>query len=446
MSFTLRAYQSRDVERLRSAYRAGRRAPLYVLPTGGGKTAVFSHIAMGARERGRRATILVHRQELLTQASSSLARLGVDHGIISPRYTQSRQAVQIASVQTLVRRLGQQDPPDLLIVDEAHHATAGSYREIIRAYPKAHVLGVTATPIRSDGDGLGKEFGGIFDDLILGPTISELIAAGHLVRPVVHAPPVGADLDGMSLSMGDYSKRDQAFRMNRPTITGCAIDHYMRLCPGVPAIVFCSGVEHAENVAEQFRSRGIRAVSVDGGMNDLDRRRAIEGLGNGTVDMLTSADLIGEGVDVPACGAVVQLRRTMSKALWLQQIGRCLRPSEGKECAYVLDHVGNVDLHGYPTWDQQWTLEGEERGEGNGGGGAGGGVKLSQCGNESCMHLFERGPEACPECGGLLPVKARGARQVEGELEPVDQEKLRAAREVARARARARKQRMEAPA
>ncbi|MFA7333640.1 MAG: DEAD/DEAH box helicase [Kiritimatiellia bacterium] len=445
MSFTLRPYQSRDVERLRGSYRSERRAPLYVLPTGGGKTAVFSYIAMGARERGRRAMILVHRQELLTQASSSLARLGVDHGIISPRYTQTRQAVQIASVQTLVGRLGNQTPPDLIIVDEAHHATAKSYREIIAAYPKAKVLGVTATPIRSDGDGLGKDFGGIFDDLILGPSITELINAGHLVRPIVHAPDVGADLSGMSMSMGDYSKRDQAFRMNRPTITGCAIDHYIRLCPGVPAIVFCSGVEHAENVAAQFRERGFRAVSVDGGMNDLERRRAIEGLGNGSVDLLTSADLIGEGVDVPACGAVIQLRRTMSKALWLQQIGRALRPSPGKECAYVLDHVDNVGLHGYPTWDQEWTLEGSGAGDGNGGGGPGG-VKLSQCASEPCRAIFERGPEICPECDEPLPSKTRGARQVEGELAPVDEQKLREKREQARARARVRKQRADASA
>lgn len=440
MSFTLRPYQGRNVAQIRERFMAKVRALLYVLPTGGGKTAVFSYIAQAARARGNRVMILVHRQELLTQASSSLARLGVDHGLISPRYTQANHPVQIASVQTLVRRLGQQEAPELIIVDEAHHSTAGSYRDILRAYPKARVLGVTATPVRTDGNGLGLEHGGIYQEMILGPTIAELIADRHLVPPIVHAPELPADLEGMSIRMGDYSRKDQAFRMNRPTITGCAIDHYLRLCPGVPAIVFCNGVEHAESVAEQFRARGIRARSVDGNMGDLERRHAIEGLGNGSVDALTSADLIGEGVDVPACGAVIQLRRTMSLALWLQQIGRCLRPAPGKERAYVLDHVGNVALHGYPTWDQAWSLEGAEK-DGSGGSGGGlGGVKLAQCPSKDCRHLFERGPLECPECGATLPVRGRGADQLEGELEPVDQEKLRAARAAAMARAQERKQ------
>jgi DNA repair protein RadD len=390
---------------------------------------------MSARERGKRTTILVHRKELLTQASVSLARLGVDHGLVSPSYTYAAHPVEVASIQTLVRRLEGRREPDTIIVDEAHHDTA-TLRAILAQFPKAVVLGVTATPIRGDGRGLGKEWGGIYDDLILGPSIADLIAMRFLVAPRLYAPPLPVDLSGMRIERGDYSKKEQAFRMGRATVTGCAVAHYKRICPGVPAIIFTAGVENAVRAAQEFTAAGIRTVAVDGSMPDLERRRAIEGLASGELDALASADLIGEGVDVPACGAVIQLRRTLSKALWLQQIGRALRPAPGKECAYILDHVGNAAIQqAHPTDDHQWSLEGEERDSREEAGGAP--VKLEQC--DACDFVFERGPLACPDCGApAAKLRMRVVEQVEGELGELTKDELEELRKQAQEKKRAR--------
>lgn len=424
--FTLRTYQQDGVSRLRASYRAGRKAPLYVLPTGGGKTAVFSHIAEGAKSKGKRVTILVHRQELLLQASRSLDRLAVPHGIISPRYASlPGEPVQIASVQTLVRRLeGSYSAPDVIVIDEAHHATSNSYRKIIATYPNALLLGVTATPIRSDGNGLGRAAGGIFDDLVLGPSIGELIDQGHLVRPEVYAPPVGVDLTGVHRRMGDYDKHELAERIDKPKITGSAVEHYLKHCPGEPAIAFCVSVRHAEHVAEEFRAAGIRAVRVDGAMDDATRKDHVEGLGNGKFDVLTSADLIGEGVDIPKVSAAILLRPTYSLGLYLQQVGRALRPHEGKTRALILDHCGNTLRFGMPDDDREWSLEGiPRRGTSNRDAPI---VRVSQC--SRCFFVYESGPENCPACGNYQPSKPREIGAVDGELQKLTKEAIEAAK------------------
>jgi DNA repair protein RadD len=428
--FTLRPYQQVGVDQLREAFRKGRRAPLYVLPTGGGKTAVFSFTAEQIRSRGKRAMILVHRQELLSQASKSLSRLGVAHGLINPKYAQQNlEPIQVASVQTLVRRLDRTPAPDLVIVDEAHHATAGSYLKVLQAYPRARILGVTATPVRTDGAGLDE----IFDDLILGPSISELIRDGYLVTPTVYAPPIGIDLAGVRKQLGDYDRRELGNRIDKPKITGDCIEHYRRLSPGEPAIAFCVSVDHAEHVASEFRSAGIRAVRVDGAMDDSARKAAIEGLGNGTVDVLTSADLIGEGVDVPRCSVAILLRPTYSEALYLQQVGRALRPFSGKSRALVLDHVGNCMRHGLPDDDRSWSLDGARRtGPRDGSGPV---VRVYQC--KKCYFVYECGPETCPKCGLAQPSMPRQIGVIDGDLTQLTREQIRMLKEQKKLAARA---------
>ena len=256
----LRPYQSDAVARVRNSYIEGNRAPLVVLPTGGGKTIIFSYIAANTAARGKRALILVHRVELLRQTSEKLQFAGVHHGLVNPLYTPDITApVQVASVQTLVRRLEdfkRYISPDLIIIDEAHHATAGTWRKIVEAFPSARILGVTATPVRADGAGLGADAGGLFDDLVMGPQISELIRLGFLVTPVVYAPTERIDLSGIRIKMGDYEKKEIELRVDKPTITGNAVQHYRRLCDGVPAVAFCISIAHAEHVAAEFRAAG----------------------------------------------------------------------------------------------------------------------------------------------------------------------------------------------
>lgn len=434
----LRPYQDNAVEGIRNSYKKGRRAPLLVLPTGGGKTVVFCYVAANTVKNAKRVLILVHRIELLRQTSKALKKAGVEHGLINPKFKPNSKApVQVASVQTLTKRLNKYGDFDLIVVDEAHHATAGSWRKILEHYPKARVLGVTATPVRGDGEGLGQNAGGIFDDLVEGPSVAQLIELGYLVKPVIYAPATKLDLSGMKTRMGDYVISEMEERVDKPQVTGDAVEYYSRLCPGTPCVVFCVSVDHAEHVAEEFKKAGFKAFSVDGKMSD-DRRFAIlNGLGNGQVEVVTSCDLISEGTDIPAVGCLILLRPTQSLGLYIQQVGRGLRPSEGKDHCIILDHVGNVIEHGFPDDDREWSLDGDEKlkrkkkkkdEEKE--------LKTKQC--PSCYAVHKPAPK-CTVCGHVYVVLGKEIEQVDGELHEITPEikrqiRIQKAREVAEAK------------
>lgn len=417
MNITLRDYQNESVEAVRDAYRDAYRSPLLVLPTGGGKTVVFSYITEQMDKNGKRVYILVHRQELLYQTSKKLSEFGVTHGIISPGHSMTGDRVQVASVQTLVRRLERYPSSDLLIVDEAHHAGAGTWSKILSHYSNSKILGVTATPIRMDGKGLGVDCGGFFDTLVEGPTTASLIQQGYLSEPIVFAPPSGIDFNNIPKRGGDFDKKILAERTDKPKITGCAIEHYSKLCPGVPAICFCVSIAHAEHVAAEFRAAGWAAESLDGTMSDSVRKARINSLASGQIKVLTSCDIISEGTDIPVVGAAILLRATKSLGLYLQQVGRALRVYPGKKNAYILDHVGNCFVHGLPDEIRSWSLHGlKQRGKKDKDDNEPG-LKLKQC--EKCYQVYRQGVVACPFCGHI-PKTGREIQQVDGELQVVN--------------------------
>jgi superfamily II DNA or RNA helicase len=364
MAVNLRPFQATAVTEIRGAFMAGHRRILFVLPTGGGKTFTFVYIAEQAAIRGNRVCILVHRQELVDQASRSLHAIGCEHGIIAAGYRQDlRHTVQVASVQTLARRLHTL-PADffqLLIVDEAHHAVAGTWAKILAAMPRAHVLGVTATPERLDGRGLGDQF----SVLIEGPDAAWLTQEGFLVPARTFAPP-GIDLSGVRRFDTKKGKHDSEDRLRQGQAMGDAVTHYRRTIEdhhNGTAIAFCISVAHAEAVAEAFRSQGISAARLDGSSDRGVRKRLINDLGTGQLKVLTSCDIISEGTDIPSVTGAILLRPTDSLGLYLQQVGRVLRPCPGKEHAIINDHVGNSHRHGLPTDPRDWSLEGRPKGK-----------------------------------------------------------------------------------
>jgi len=419
MSLKLRHYQQTGVNGIRECFRRKIKSVLFVLATGGGKTVVFTYLAQQSSLKKKRVLILVHRIELLRQTSSALLKFDVEHGMINPQYTPNFNTnVQVASVQTIIKRLNYMTSvnwePDLIIVDEAHHGTAGSWRKIIDHFSNALVLGVTATPIRADGQGLGRQWGGLFDDLVEGPSVMDLINEGYLVKPRIFTPPNELDLSDIGTSMGDYKKDDLAKLVDKPTITGSAVEHYSNLCAGTPAVVFCVNVAHAEHSAEQFRQAGFRFYAVDGSMDDDKRKTILGGLADGSVQGVCSCDLISEGTDIPAIGCAILLRPTQSKGLYLQQVGRALRPCDGKEYAFILDHVGNTIAHGLPYQDQDWSLEGERKKRGAKKQETA--VRVTQC--LSCFAVHEPAP-VCPECGHVYPIRDTTPKQVEGKLQEI---------------------------
>lgn len=407
MTPTLRPYQLEAVEAVRQAFGQRHRRVLFVLPTGGGKTVTFSYITDNAAAKGSRVLILVHRVELLDQASESLSAMGVRHGLIAAGRSMNLAApVQVASVQTVARRLGKlpRDLFQLLIVDEAHHATAGTWSQVIGHFSGAWVLGVTATPCRGDGRGLGEQF----DDMILGPTSAWLTEQGFLAPARVFAPPIGFDAKGLRKRMGDFDMKQASEELAGRAQLGDAVSHYQRHLSGQTAIAFCCSVAHAEAVAASFRSRGVTAASIDGSMDALQRRRLLAELGAGSLKVLTSCSLIGEGVDVPSVAGCILLRPTQSLSLHLQMIGRALRPQPGKT-AVVLDHVGNIQRLGHHLEEQDWTLDGVKKKP------RAAGLSVKVC--PRCFAAISSQAPKCTECGYVFAAeKRRELLQVDGEL------------------------------
>lgn len=402
----LRPYQSEGVHSVRQEFKRGHRRVLFQLPTGGGKSYVFCHISEQAAARGVRVLILVHRVELLDQASRSLDALGVRHGLIAAGRAMNLAAgVQVASIETIRRRLAQLpgDMFSLVIVDECHHACSRTWREVLDHFD-ARVLGVTATPCRADGRGLGE----VFSAMVEGPTAEWLTDNGFLAPAKVFAPPIGFDRSQLATRMGDFVQADAEQQLGSRVMLGDAVTHYLQHLEGQTAIAFCCSVAHAEAVAATFSGRGIAAANIDGRMDALTRRGLLERLGAGEIQVLTSCSLIGEGVDVPSVAGAIMLRPTKSLSLHLQMIGRALRPQPGKT-AVILDHVGNVQGLGHHLDPVEWTLEGARKR-----------TKAAAPSVKVCPQCFATMPttaKACRECEFQFTVAAvKELRQVDGEL------------------------------
>jgi hypothetical protein len=416
MSLILRPYQHRAISDLRLAYRDGARAPLLVAPTGMGKTVIMAEIMRSIADRGRTALVLVHRRELIAQTSQKLQLAGVEHGIIAAGHLATPGAIQIASVQTLARRLaGVTTPPDLILIDEAHHATAGGWGAILAHWPDALRLGVTATPVRLDGRGLSA----VFDRLVHGPSVADLVFTGFLTSWKIYAPPTRADLSGLRRRAGDFATDQAADAMDRPTVTGDAIDHYQRLAAGQRGIAFCCNVLHAEHVAAAFNAAGIPAATLLGSTDPLRRDATVAGFARGDLKVLVTVDVVSEGFDIPSAGCAILLRPTQSLGLYLQQVGRVLRPAVDKKVAIILDHVGNVHRHGFPDDPRDWTLEdGIRRARGTGQAAP----SVRTC--PSCFAAFKPAP-ICPVCGAACAPPPKQLREVAGELKELQREAIK---------------------
>ena len=386
----LRPYQAQAIDDLRNAYRSGSRAPLLCLPTGGGKTVIFSAIAQAAVAKGKRVLILVHRRELITQASDKLSKAGVKHGIIAAKFKQSESLVQVASVDTLVRRMHKSHwAPCLIIIDECHHATAGSWNKILEHYPDALRLGVTATPCRLDGRGLGR----VFDTLVEGPTMADLMFLGFLSKYRVFCPKVVANLSGIRMRGGDYDAKEVTECMSAPAVTGDAVKQYIKYGRNLPAIAFAATVKHAEVIADAFNEAGIKAATITGEMSTTERDQVVARFSAGEIKIMASVMVVSEGFDCPTAGCAILLRPTASESLYLQQVGRVLRPAEGKEYAVIIDHVANVPRHGLPCQERNWSLGDRPKKKTNAL------IAVKQC--PECFAVFH--PQSfCPCCGADL--------------------------------------------
>lgn len=413
----LRDYQQQIVADCRASFREGERKVLVQLATGGGKTVLGSFMVHGSsQKRDLTCWWLVHRRELISQASRTFTSMGINHGTIAGGYASDPlNRVQVGSIQTIARRLNDLPPPDMIVFDETHHIGAAQWSEVFNRYPDAFVLGLTATPWRLDGRGLGSWYG----RMVQGPTVSELIARGSLSPYRLFAPSV-PDMAGVETIGGDYKQRSLAAIMDKPSITGDAVQHYQQFCAGKRAVAFAVSIDHSQHIAAQFLAAGIPAEHVDGTMDVASRDAAVDRFVRGETLILSNAELFGEGFDVPAIEAAILLRPTKSLSLYLQQVGRALRPCEGKAQAIILDHAGNSLTHGLPDDDREWSLEDRPKRKGSG---------KSESLVRQCMKCFRvyRPAKACPGCGHQTAPTPREIEQRAGEL--VEVQKAQAAKD-----------------
>ena len=358
----LRAYQSTKINETRMLMAQGKRSICLVSPTGSGKTVIAAHIIQNALSKGRRVLFLAHRRELIDQCAAKLRDLGIwNYNVVLSGHPHSRNPnapMQIASIQTLIRR--EYPPADLVIVDEAHHAAAGQYQTLLANYPDAYVLGLTATPERLDGKGLD----GIFHDLVEVASVPGLIEDGFLIAPTCLGPAaeqaasIKAALAGVKVSGGDYAEGALAEAMDTAPLVGDIVSHWMLWALGRKTVVFAASIAHSQHIVEQFRQAGIAAAHLDGGMPTADRERLLAAWRKPGLDVVSNCQVLTEGFDYPELSCCVLARPTKSVALYLQMVGRVMRPAPGKNGAIILDHAGNINEHAPPHIDRVWTLQG----------------------------------------------------------------------------------------
>ena len=362
----LRPYQERAVELLRQEIRRGNKRVLLRLATGAGKTATVGEVIRLAVGKGSNVLFLVHLRELVRQASAHLTRVGVDHGIImAGEDTDHSQSVFVASTQTYGRRIKLEDhwgdklflkKADCLVVDECHHLSGDTYRKILANYPDSVIVGISATPGRSDGQGLGE----FFDSMVCPIEIRDLINQGYLVDASYYAPAL-PDLEKVKLQAGDYNQKQLGQKMNKANLVGDIYDHWMRLAEGKQTIIFAVNVAHSEHIRQKFQMQGVSASHIDAGTPDEDRKQILGAFKRKEIQVLSNVGIFTEGFDAPGIECVILARPTKSLALYLQMAGRGLRPAEGKDRCILIDHSGCIYEHGRLDVCHDWTLEGEDR-------------------------------------------------------------------------------------
>lgn len=401
---TLRPYQQDLYEKARAEFLAGNHRVLVVAPCGAGKTAVAAAMMQATLRNNPHSTclLLVHRIELLNQHIATLAEYGVD-----------TSRIRIESVFTEARRLGQYEKPALLVLDEAHLSKAASWEKVVQYYD-TWTVGFSATPRRLDNRPLGD----IFQAMVQGITHKELEAQGCLA-PFDYYAPTELDLSGVTKRAGDFAGDEVEDLVCTRTVYGDVLKSYLQFAEGKRAIAFCVSVRHSREVAELFNNAGIPAASLDGSMSASSRANIMQGFRDGSIQILSSCNIISEGISVDECECCLLLRPTDSLALYIQQSCRCLRFMEDKR-AVILDFCGNYSRHGLPDTDREWSLDAAapKRAEFN----PDGSLALRVCG--FCFKTFETA-SACPFCGEQYKLKPREIKQMkEVELARINKEQF----------------------
>lgn len=433
----LRPYQHGAIENLKQAIAGGHSKVLLQAATGAGKTVIACEMIRRAIDKNKTVLFVAHRKEIILQTSLKLDAFNIQHGVImSSHKRKNNHPVQVASIQTLTRR--GKPGADLLIIDECHLSVSKTYQQLINDYPKATIIGLTATPQRLDGKGLGE----IYSDIVSVIPVAELIAEGHLVKPRTFAPFV-PDLKGVKTSKGDYDAIQTARLMDRKEITKDIVKHWLDAAalsspvdwtanservpniknvddsnsdahPNIKScgdstfrktIIFASSVQHSKNIVAEFTDHGISAKHLDATTPATIRDKTLQAWRDNEFTVLSNCGLFIEGLDVPDASCVVLARPTKSLTIFLQAVGRVMRPAENKTDCIILDCAGLTYEHGLVDMARSWSLNGK--------------VKRDKDDTKpvhicpECFAAYSKveHPEKCPECGFIEPIEQRAVKQ-----------------------------------
>lgn len=388
----LRGYQASLLREVEAGLEESSRV-LMVLPTGGGKTKIACEVVKTWLARGRKVLWLCHRRELAEQAMASLALLSLSPQRLGVGKRQKLRRLVVSTIQLWSRAYAVEAwRPDFVVCDEAHHVPARSWLTALEEARPEGVLGMTATPQRVDGRGLGAAF----EVLVEGPSVKALVKDGWLARPRVWVP-YTPDLTGVRKQAGDWVRSGVERVMRQRTVMGDIVRHYSDRLSGRRAIAFCATVRHANELAVELADFGIPAAALSAKTRRQDREGILQGLKEGSLHVVCSCDVISEGIDIPAVDGAILARPTASLSVFLQQVGRALRPSGGPGSggeAIILDHAGNSLRHGLPLDDREWVLDSTETRRASP-------AAVRVC--QDCLAAYRSTLTRCPECGAAAP-------------------------------------------
>ena len=410
----VRDYQTKAIEDIDKNWMTHRRV-LLVSPTGSGKTVIASRIARLIKDVGRRCVFLVHKRELFAQTVATLIKSGLhnDIGVVSADDTRDTwQPFIVASIPTLVRRPRLKLPADIVVIDEAHHAAARTWANTVdERWPKAHILGMTATPRRTDSRALGQHF----DVIVQTPQIAQMIKGGYLCDFDVLKPPYALKTKGVKVAGSDFdhTSMKKALEKTRGKTIIEVLKSWSKHARDMKTIIFAVDIAHSKKIAEAFRAAGYTCAHIDADTDSDLRDKTLRLFRAGQIQVITNVRLLSEGLDVPDCQCVVMARPTASIIDYFQQAGRMMRPKRDGKKGLLLDLAGNFYIHGLTPKDVvKWSLDGEpnpdhEKGEAKA-------ISYHTC--ENCIRPYNSMRLKCPHCGHERERSGQLVEEIEASL------------------------------
>jgi superfamily II DNA or RNA helicase len=440
--FQLRPYQIDARQQINRLLNAGRN-PVYCAPTGTGKTKTAVAITSDRINIGQRIFVLTPQEEIHAQWRTAFAENNIDAGYINSDGVQGRNKKAYVcmpmSLNNILSLLPEKFKPDVIITDECHHSLANTWLNIYDYYKDAQRLGLTATPQRLDGKGLDN----VYTDIVQTIDMQQAINAGYLAQPLVIVPEQYKMK--IRINNGDYDVSEQAELLGKVRIIGDVIQQYSNIFSGLPVMVACSTSEHANIMTKAFRDAGWKFEHIHSGLNYHERKQMIREIRTRKLNGLCSIGIGVEGLDLPGLYGLFWLRRTLSVTIYLQFIGRVLRPFPGKKYGIIIDPVGNTFIHGRPEMHREWKLTGRDE-EPNTESSA---PKMKIC--PICSVMNAETNITCHICGydftsGIIPEgkKRKLPVMVDGRLVILDADKLAERKEEIQAGLREQKKKMDA--